>query len=79
MLSIVGKVIKKISKNKRAEIVIDEQNGDQMCFQVREKEISKLIPIDTGNIVRIHYQNQLSEKDDIRINNLILRQITPLR
>ncbi|MEI6865544.1 hypothetical protein [Flavicella sp.] len=78
MLSVIGRVVRKISKNKKAEIIIHEQSGSTMCFQIREKEIPKLIIIDTGNIVRIEYRNDLSEKGEIRINNLILQTITPI-
>ncbi|WP_139959197.1 hypothetical protein [Flavicella sediminum] len=82
MLSVVGKVLKKELKNKSAEIIIDEQNGNQICFQVRSKEVIKLVTIDTSQIVRVYYQTDLSEvvkKEGVsRINNLILKEITPL-
>ena len=82
MLSVVGKVLKKESKNKIAEIIIDEQNGNPMCFQVRQKEVLQLVSIDTGNMVRIQYEVDLSEKakegSTHRINNLIAKIITPL-
>lgn len=83
MLSVVGKVLKKESKKKSAEIVIDEQNGNKICFQVRSKEIKKLVSIDTSQMVRIDYETSLSEAPNKeggfnRVNNLILKEIKPL-
>jgi len=82
MLSVVGKIIKKEASNKRAEIVIDEKNGNTMAFQVRSNEIIKLVSLDTGQMVRIGFEISLSEtlnKENVsRINNLILKEIIPL-
>ncbi|MFC2109842.1 hypothetical protein ACFLSU_04630 [Bacteroidota bacterium] len=83
MLSVVGKVLKKISNSKNAELIIDEQNGNKLSFQVRSKEtILKLVSVDTGNMIRVGYESDLSElksgNTTSRINNLIAKEITPL-
>lgn len=74
MLEVVGKVLKKESQNKRAKLFIHAENGNAIFFQVRQREIIQLVSIDTGNMVRVQYEIDLSGE----INNLIVRNIIPL-
>lgn len=76
-MTITGKVIeKKIKKTKnivKVNLFIKDFLGSVYCFQVRPKNIIKLVEVDTGCIVNIDYTNELNELE--RINNLVLNDI----
>ena len=63
MLTIVGKVIKKEKKKHpaKAELLV-EVDGVVWNFQVRPKNISKLIEIDTNSRIQVSFTNNMKEE-----------------
>ena len=70
-MTITGKVIKKEKKNVKVNLFIEDFLGSIFCFQVRPKNIIKLVEVDTGCIVQVDCSNECKNG----INNLILEDI----
>lgn len=76
MLSILGTVLKKEKKNKKAELVVQDDFGNDHAFQVRQNQLSKIAFATEGSKVQVFYKNEMAEKfynkECKRFNNLIL-------
>lgn len=76
MLRTTGTVVRKEKKINpvRVDLRVKDLDGNVLVFQVRPKNITKLIEIDTNDLVEVLYRNDLSDG----INNLIAEEITIL-
>ena len=77
MPKIIGKILEKsiIPKPLKATLIIEsKEDGKHYLFQIRHKNINKIVLFDTLSEVVIYYENELSRG----INNLILKNIEKL-
>lgn len=76
MLSIIGTVLKKEKKNKTAELVVQDDFGNDHAIQVRQGKLPKIVFATEGSRVQVFYKNEMAEKfynkECKRFNNLIL-------